>query len=202
MGATTNNESSKKNHHLRTDSNWGHWGWKHLCVFFCGSFMGFYLYCICYAFVCICLYVLCGHLLGKGWPLGSRFVVSNCGLVTFPLVSRVRCGTWLYRFLIFTPLLWSTSELRVSLAPWNWFKPSSKIFYWPFQGGFSFVDHLCYFALCLSCFRVCLLLPCGHLLGMGWHFGSCLWCSIERGSDKRVLRAVLQFLCNQNFKNV
>ena len=32
--------------------------------------------------------------------------------------------------------------------PWNRFKPSSKsIFYSPFQGGTSFVDHLCY--LCL-----------------------------------------------------
>ena len=32
----------------------------------------FFLSCVCYAFVCICLYVPCGHLLGKGWPLGSR----------------------------------------------------------------------------------------------------------------------------------
>ena len=39
--------------------------------FFCGSFM-FFLSCICYAFVRVCLYVLCGHLLGKGWPLGSH----------------------------------------------------------------------------------------------------------------------------------
>ena len=43
---------------------------------------------------------------------------------------------------------WSTSQLRVRLAPWNRFKPSIKIyFYWPFRGGTSFVDHLCY--LCL-----------------------------------------------------
>ena len=27
---------------------------------------------ICYAFVRVCLFVYCGHLLGKGWPLGSR----------------------------------------------------------------------------------------------------------------------------------
>ena len=26
----------------------------------------------CYAFVCFCLLMPCGHLLGKGWPLGSR----------------------------------------------------------------------------------------------------------------------------------
>ena len=38
---------------------------------------------------------------GKGltsWPL---FVMSNCEVVTFPLVSWVKCGAWLYRFLIF-----------------------------------------------------------------------------------------------------
>ena len=32
----------------------------------------FFLSCVCYAFVRVCLYVACGHLLGKGWPLGSR----------------------------------------------------------------------------------------------------------------------------------
>ena len=60
---------------------------------------------------------------------------------------------------------WSTSELMVRLAPWNKFKPSSKIFYWPFQGGTSFVDHLCYFRLVfamLSCASVycCLVVSC------------------------------------------
>ena len=58
------------------------------------------LSCVCYVFVRVCLYVLCGHLLGKGWPLGSRRE-----FVYFPLVSWVRCGTWLYQFLIFAPFL-------------------------------------------------------------------------------------------------
>ena len=61
--------------------------------------------CVCYVFVCVCLYVLCGHLLGKGWPLGSRLWCLTVSFVTFPLVSWVRCGTWLYRFLIFATLL-------------------------------------------------------------------------------------------------
>ena len=73
---------------------------------------------------------------------------------------------------------WSTSELRVRLAPLNRFKPSSKIFYWPFQGGTSFVDLLCFCSvLCLLCFvRVCLYVHCGHLLGKDWPLGSRLWC--------------------------
>ena len=40
---------------------------------------------------------------------------------------------------------WSTSEFRMRLAPWNRFKLSIKLFYWPFQGGTSFVDLLCLF---------------------------------------------------------
>ena len=35
-------------------------------------FYVFVLSCVCSVFVHVCLYVLCGHLLGKGWPLGSR----------------------------------------------------------------------------------------------------------------------------------
>ena len=71
---------------------------------------------------------------------------------------------------------WSTSELRARLAQLNWFKPSSKIFYWPFQGGTSFVDLLCFSVLCLLCLCVRLFyVLCGHLLGKGWPLGSRLW---------------------------
>ena len=94
----------------------------------------------------------------KGWPFGCRVCVVFCH---FP-----KC-------------VLSTSESRVRLAPWNWFKPSRKVFYWPFQGGTYFVDLLCFFVL--SCVfyvfvRVCLYVLCGHLLGKGWPLGSCLWC--------------------------
>ena len=88
---------------------------------------------------------------------------------------------WLVRGLSCKPNIyvsWSTSELRVRLAPLNRFKPSSKIFYWPFQGGTSFVDLLCFCSvLCLLCFvRVCLYVLRGHLLGKGWPLGSRLLC--------------------------
>ena len=54
---------------------------------------------------------------------------------------------------------WSTSELRVRLAPLNQFKPSSKIIYWSFQVGTSFVDLSCFFlsCVCYAFVYMCLL---------------------------------------------
>ena len=76
--------------------------------------------------------------------------------------------------------LHSASSVRIPSSVNNFrrFKPSSNIFYWPFQGGTSFVDLLCFCSvLCLLCFvRVCLYVLCGHLLGKGWPLGSRLWC--------------------------
>ena len=64
----------------------------------------------------------------------------------------------------------STSELRVRLVPWNRFKPSSKIIYWPFQGGTSFADRIFYvhFVLWLLCL-------CAHL------FMCALWSPAGKG---------------------
>ena len=57
----------------------------------------------------------------------------------------------------------STSEIRVRLALSNMFKPSSIFFYWPFQGGASFVDPLCYLcfmSVLLSCLLLAALVTC------------------------------------------
>ena len=59
-------------------------------------FYVFILSCVCYVFVRVCLYVLCGHLLGKGWPLGSRlwcllwvchFPIGILGQVWYLIIS-------------------------------------------------------------------------------------------------------------------
>ena len=42
---------------------------------------------------------------GKGLTSWLSFVMSNCEVVTFPLVSWVRCGAWLYQFRIFALFL-------------------------------------------------------------------------------------------------
>ena len=46
--------------------------------------MFFFLSCVLYTFVCVCSYVSYGHLLGKGWPLGSRL----CCLAVSLLLSH------------------------------------------------------------------------------------------------------------------
>ena len=67
-------------------------------------FYVFVLSCVCYVFVRVCLYVL----VVTCWERADLLALA-CGVyyefATFPLVSWVRCGTWLYRFLIFAPLL-------------------------------------------------------------------------------------------------
>ena len=55
---------------------------------------------------------------GKGLTSWLSFVVSYCEFVTFPLVSWVRCVTWLYRFLIFAPLLTFLWEPTTYVSDW------------------------------------------------------------------------------------
>ena len=60
------------------------------------------------ASVYICLVVTC-------WERADLLALVcgvYCEFVTFPLVSWVRCGTCLYRFLNFAPLLTSTAKFK------------------------------------------------------------------------------------------
>ena len=68
-------------------------------------FYVFVLSCVCYVFVRVCLYVLCGHLLGEGWPLGSRlwcllwvchFPIGILGQVWYLIVSIPDLCTFTY----------------------------------------------------------------------------------------------------------
>ena len=72
--------------------------------------------------------------------------------------------------------IWTKGEIG---APLNRFKPSCKIFLLTVPRGACFVGHLCFSVLfCYAFMHVCLLMPCSHLLGKGWPFGSLLWCLI------------------------
>ena len=73
-------------------------------VSFCGFFMFFF--CLVFAMpLCASVYLAFWSPAVKGLTILLLFVVSNCEFVAFPLVSWIRCGTCLYRFLIFAPLL-------------------------------------------------------------------------------------------------
>ena len=56
---------------------------------------------------------------GKGLTSWLAFVMSYCEVVTFPLVSWIRCGAWLYRFLIFALFL-LCGHLHKSCHPCSW----------------------------------------------------------------------------------
>ena len=43
----------------------------------------FFLSCVCYSFARVCLFVLCGHLLGKDGPPGSRLWCITVSLSLF-----------------------------------------------------------------------------------------------------------------------
>ena len=75
-------------------------------------FYVFVLSCVCYVFVRVCLYVLCGHLLGKGWPLGSRLwcltvslSLSHCYPVSGVVLDCI--DSWsLHPYLLCTRIIW------------------------------------------------------------------------------------------------
>ena len=53
-----------------------------------------FLFCLMLLCLCARLFICAlGSLAGKGLTSWLSFVVSNCELVTFPLVSWVGCGT-------------------------------------------------------------------------------------------------------------
>ena len=101
------------------------WGWRHETglsppvKYFTDRSKAVFLLWVFYVFSVLCLLCLCECLFtcalwspaGKGLTSWLSFVVSNCKFVTFPLVSWVRCGTWLFRFLIFAPLLTLTLKI-------------------------------------------------------------------------------------------
>ena len=78
-------------------------------VFLLWIFYVFVLSCVCFVFVRVCLYVLCGHLQGKGWPLGSRlwcllwvchFPIGILGQVWYLIVSIPDLCTITYSWFI------------------------------------------------------------------------------------------------------
>ena len=89
---------------IPTFTPWHSLGDRSKAVLLLWIFYVFVLSCVCYvlcASVYMCFVVTC-------WERADLLALVCgvfCEFVTFPLVSWVRCGTWLYRFLIFATLL-------------------------------------------------------------------------------------------------
>ena len=93
--------------------------------------------------------------------------ISKWGLTSW--MSCLLC------FVTFPNVSWSTSEIRARLAPWNWFKPSSKIFLLTVPRRYFICGSFVLFMFCVVILSCLFMLPCGHLHGKGWSVGSCLW---------------------------
>ena len=74
-------------------------------------------------------------------------------------------------------MLMTSIELKMRLAPWNRFKPFSKIVLLTVPRRYFFCGSFMLFlsCVCYAFVRVCLLIPSGYLLGKGWPLGSRLW---------------------------
>ena len=113
----------------------------------------------------------------------TRAAQANHALSLF--ISWFICSGWLC---MDTLGVFHANQTPMCLDPhlnwgWGWRCETSlshpvKYFPWLFRGGI-FVWLICViYVLCFSCFCVCSLLPCGHLLRKGWPLGACLWCFI------------------------
>ena len=88
-----------------------------------------FLFCLVfYVFVRVCLYVLCGHLLGKGCPLGSRlwcllyvchFSYGILGQVWYLIVSIPDLCTLTYFLHVFVMLLCASVYCCLVIAYWE-----------------------------------------------------------------------------------
>ena len=80
----------------------------------------------------------CGHLLGKGWPIGSCLWCLFVFLSLSHVVSWVWCGTWLYRFLIFATFFYFViNDKFCDIFPFrdiwyyiSWLQSASRRFSW------------------------------------------------------------------------
>ena len=107
------------------------------------------------------------NILGPTYNSKVIFFTSGMNNVQFT-TGEIENFKWYLSLLQWLTLFrWKNRQLRMLL----WFQ-------WTFQGGTSFVDLLCFFlsCVCYAFVRVCLYVPCSHLLGKGWPLGSRLWC--------------------------
>ena len=111
----------------------------------------FFLSCVFYAFVRVCLYVPCGHLLGKGWPLGSRlwcltvscfFPIGILGQVWYLIASIPDLCTLSYCRYQLVCFISQDLEVRSLYHLYSLITKSSQCYYYlviPRNGGHTYL---------------------------------------------------------------
>ena len=110
-------------------------------TFRCKLIFYVFLSCVCYAFVRVCLYVPCGYLLGKGWPLGPRlwcltvsllkYIQMQTYLLCFSVLCLLCLCTRLFVCALWLPTGWPLGSrlwcLTVSLLLFHWYPGSGVV---------------------------------------------------------------------------
>ena len=89
--------------------------------FFCISFKQF-MSGFCFAFVCVCLLMPCGHLLGKCWPLSSRLwslIVKLLFFYWYPGSGVVLDCIYSWSFLLFLTFIAKINKHEQSIVRWH-----------------------------------------------------------------------------------
>ena len=123
--------------------------------------------------------------IGAFWSvlIWGRFTVKLICMIVILIVSFFVSTNYNVPVICLTcdsPLAFRQLTSLFDLVPLYMFKPASD-FYWPFQGGVSFVDPfflIFVIRLSLLYWFVCSLQPCNHLQGKGWLLGS-LVCDVS-----------------------
>ena len=122
------------------------------------SFVDLLCFCsvLCLLCLCACLFIcaMWSPAKKKGLTSWLSLVLSSCEFVTFPLVSWIRCGTWLYRFLIFAPVL----TLVAVTTRGSVLFCSSAI--WRPEVTFLLTVPRWYFFICVRLWHIALYVPC------------------------------------------
>ena len=138
------------------------------------------------------------------------FVAGNVAKVLIFLVSKHRKSSFLLKLITFCSSLYTLHEKIFTVVLKHIFKFSFLV-----KSSSVYLSNMaaCYrsrgnamscakravlllwitcviYVLWFSCFRVCSLLPCGHLLGKAWCLGYCLWCLIVFLSSSHLVSLV------------
>ena len=129
-----------------------------------------FLSCFCYASMRVCLLTPCGHMLGKGWPLGFRLwcLLWSCH---FPIGILNQVWCLIVSIPDLCPLSYYGNNLYNILLEWYWKEYSIMWYRYLFTLLTVFCAHFLWYIFLQLLYVCILLIKCGKLA-----FKMCSYC--------------------------